>query len=58
MLWPEEDPLFSMDWADRLPEFFSDASLTPIPNCGHLVPPKAPEIFANSILESSRPTKG
>jgi len=49
MLWPEQDPLFSIEWADRLSEFFTDATLTTIPNCGHFVPLEAPHVFATAI---------
>jgi len=50
MLWPENDPLFPVEWADKISEFFTDAKLTIIQNCGHFVPLEAPAIFANAIL--------
>jgi len=50
MLWPEQDPLFTIEWADRLPEFFAAAKLTTIPDCGHFVPLEAPEVFASAIV--------
>ena len=51
MLWPEQDPLFSIEWADRLSEFFTNAILEPVPNCGHFVPLELPHVFTNAILE-------
>ncbi|PRY47988.1 pimeloyl-ACP methyl ester carboxylesterase [Geodermatophilus tzadiensis] len=49
VLWPSHDPLFPAEWADRLGEFFSDVSVTPLPGCGHFVPVEAPEAFAEAI---------
>ena len=54
MLWPEQDPLFPIEWADRLSEFFTDVTLTAVPNCGHFVPLEAPEFFASAILNHIR----
>lgn len=54
MLWPEKDSLFPIEWADRLPDYFKDATLTPVPDCGHFVPLEAPETFANAILNQIR----
>lgn len=51
VLWPENDPLFPTEWADKLADFFTDASLLPVPNCGHFVPLEAPEFFANAIVD-------
>lgn len=50
MLWPEQDTLFPIEWADRLSEFFTDANLELIPNCGHFVPLESPRVFANAIV--------
>ena len=49
VLWPAHDPLFPAAWADRLDEFFSDVSLTPLPDSGHFVPLEAPDAFAAAI---------
>ncbi|MEV7608498.1 alpha/beta hydrolase [Microbacterium sp. NPDC089320] len=49
MLWPTDDPLFPIAWADRLPEHFTDAVLTPVPGSGHFVPIEAPDAFAAAI---------
>ncbi|HLM03836.1 MAG TPA: alpha/beta hydrolase [Blastococcus sp.] len=49
LLWPSHDPLFPLEWADRLGEFFSDVTLTPVLDTGHFVPLEAPEAFAAAI---------
>ena len=49
VLWPAHDPLFPAAWADRLDEFFSDVSLTPLPDSGHFVPLEAPDAFAAAV---------
>ncbi|WP_214322392.1 alpha/beta fold hydrolase [Nonomuraea sediminis] len=51
VLWPEHDPLFPVEWSDRIAEFFSDAHLTFIPDCGHFVPVERPETVADAIRE-------
>jgi pimeloyl-ACP methyl ester carboxylesterase len=48
-LWPAHDPLFPAAWADRLDEFFTDVTLTPLPDSGHFVPLEAPDAFAAAI---------
>ena len=50
MLWPENDPLFSLEWTDKLPDYFSNFTLNLVPDCGHFVPLEAPEVFAKAIL--------
>ena len=52
MLWPEHDPLFPREWADRLDEFFADVRLTDMPGTGHFSPLEAPEALTDLILES------
>jgi len=49
VLWPGHDPLFPLEWADRLDEFFADVTLTPLPDAGHFVPLEAPEAFASAV---------
>jgi pimeloyl-ACP methyl ester carboxylesterase len=49
VLWPGHDPLFPPEWADRLGEFFTDVTLTPLSDAGHFVPVEAPEAFAAAI---------
>jgi pimeloyl-ACP methyl ester carboxylesterase len=52
VLWPEHDPLFPREWADRLGEFFSDVAVTPVDGVGHYVPLEAPEAFAGAVREA------
>lgn len=49
VLWPELDPLFPPAWADRLDEFFANATLIPLPGVGHFVPLEAPDELAAAI---------
>ncbi len=49
MLWPEHDPLFPPEWGDRLDEWFSDVTVTPLPGAGHFSPLEAPEAYATAI---------
>jgi len=49
ILWPTDDPLFPLEWADRLDEWFADVRLTVVPNTGHFVPVEAPRAFADAI---------
>jgi pimeloyl-ACP methyl ester carboxylesterase len=55
-LWPAHDPLFPAAWADRLDEFFTDVSLTRLPDSGHFVPLEAPDAFASAIRGALGPT--
>jgi pimeloyl-ACP methyl ester carboxylesterase len=49
VLWPGHDPLFPAQWSDRIDEFFSAATLTPLPDSGHFSPLEAPAAFAGAI---------
>jgi pimeloyl-ACP methyl ester carboxylesterase len=49
VLWPEHDPLFPRGWSDRIPEFFSAATLRDLPGVGHFSPLEAPRQFAQAI---------
>jgi pimeloyl-ACP methyl ester carboxylesterase len=49
VLWPEHDPLFPREWGDRIPEFFSDATLQDLAGVGHFSPLEAPGQFARAI---------
>ncbi|WP_104525216.1 alpha/beta fold hydrolase [Blastococcus atacamensis] len=49
VLWPAHDPLFPAAWGDRLGEFFTDVTVTPVPDAGHFLPLEAPEAFASAI---------
>jgi pimeloyl-ACP methyl ester carboxylesterase len=52
VLWPEHDPLFPVDWSDRLQEFFSDVTVTRLSGCGHFSPLEASDAFASAIHDS------
>jgi len=49
VLWPAHDPLFPSAWSDRLGEFFTDVTLTALPDAGHFVPLEAADEFASAI---------
>jgi len=51
VLWPGHDPLFPVEWSDRIDEFFSAATVRPLPDAGHFSPLEAPGEFAAAILE-------
>ena len=51
VLWPEHDPLFPREWGDRLDEFFSDVTVTDLPEAGHFSPLEAPDAYAAAIRE-------
>jgi pimeloyl-ACP methyl ester carboxylesterase len=53
VLWPEHDPLFPLEWADRVDEFFSAVTLRRLPDAGHFSPLEAPDRFAEAIREAS-----
>jgi pimeloyl-ACP methyl ester carboxylesterase len=54
VLWPAHDPLFPLEWADRLDEFFSAATLSRLPHSGHFSPLEAAEEFSAAIQEALR----
>ncbi|MGZ4293024.1 MAG: alpha/beta fold hydrolase [Solirubrobacteraceae bacterium] len=49
VLWPAHDPLFPIEWADRVDAFFSAATLRRLPDAGHFSPLEAPAEFAAAI---------
>jgi pimeloyl-ACP methyl ester carboxylesterase len=49
VLWPTEDPLFPVAWADRLDDFLADAELRVLEDVGHFVPLEAPGAVAAAI---------
>jgi pimeloyl-ACP methyl ester carboxylesterase len=51
VLWPAHDPLFPVEWSDRLDEFFADVDLRVLPNAGHFSPLEAPDAIAGAIRE-------
>jgi pimeloyl-ACP methyl ester carboxylesterase len=52
VLWPEHDPLFPPEWADRLDAYFSHFSVTPVPDAGHFSPLEEPHAFAGAIRDT------
>jgi pimeloyl-ACP methyl ester carboxylesterase len=51
VLWPGHDPLFPVEWSDRLDEFFADVDLRDLPESGHFSPLEAPDEVAAAIRE-------
>ncbi|MEJ8277595.1 alpha/beta fold hydrolase [Pseudonocardia spirodelae] len=54
-LWPEHDPLFPRDWSDRVGEFFTDVTVTPVDGVGHFVPVEAPDAVAAAVSAATAP---
>jgi pimeloyl-ACP methyl ester carboxylesterase len=55
VLWPGHDPLFPVEWSDRLDEFFSQATLESLPEAGHFSPLEAADRFAAAIAAALTP---
>ena len=49
VLWPEHDPLFPLQWSDRLEQFFADVSFSSVPASGHFLPVEAPDVVAQAV---------
>jgi pimeloyl-ACP methyl ester carboxylesterase len=49
VLWPTDDPLFPVAWADRLDDFLARAELRVLNGIGHFVPLEAPDEVAGAI---------
>jgi pimeloyl-ACP methyl ester carboxylesterase len=52
VLWGDRDPLFPVEWADRIGEFFADATLETLPGVGHFTPLEAPDAMADGVRRS------
>ena len=50
VLWPQHDPLFPRQWADRLEHYFIDVRLHLADDVGHFTPLECPDQFAELIL--------
>ncbi len=50
VLWPGHDPLFPLQWADRLGHYFTDVRLHIADGAGHFTPLESPEHFAQLVL--------
>jgi len=46
VLWPTRDPLFPIDWSDRIGYYFAEATLTRLDRSGHFTPVERPREFA------------
>jgi pimeloyl-ACP methyl ester carboxylesterase len=53
VLWPPHDPLFPVQWSDRLDEFFTDARLTCLDGGGHFTPLERPHDFAAAVTAAA-----
>jgi pimeloyl-ACP methyl ester carboxylesterase len=53
VVWPTDDPLFPVAWADRLDDFFADAELHVLNGVGHFVPLEAPGEVAAAIRSAT-----
>ncbi len=53
VLWPDQDPLFPLAWADRMDSFFSRATLRTLPGAGHFLPVEAAETLAAAIIAAA-----
>lgn len=58
VLLPQHDPLFPRAWADRLDDYFVDATPHLVDGVGHFTPLECPAEFANLILDRVRPSQG
>jgi pimeloyl-ACP methyl ester carboxylesterase len=50
ILGGREDPIFPIEWADRIDEFFADATFQVLPGVGHFTPLEAPDAMADAVL--------
>lgn len=57
VLWPQHDPLFPREWADRLEHYFTDVTLHSAFDAGHFTPLECPEQFAELILIRAAPSQ-
>jgi pimeloyl-ACP methyl ester carboxylesterase len=59
VLWPPHDPLFPVEWSDRVSEFFADIRVTRLDGGGHFTPLERPHDFAAAVAAATardRPT--
>ena len=49
VLWPSHDPLFPIDWSDRIDDYFGDARLTRLDRSAHFTPVERPREFAAAV---------
>jgi pimeloyl-ACP methyl ester carboxylesterase len=53
VLWPAHDPLFPLEWSDRLGIFFANARLTCLDGAGHFTPLERPHDFAAAVTAAA-----
>jgi pimeloyl-ACP methyl ester carboxylesterase len=51
VLWGERDPVLRVEWADRLPDYFADVTVSTAPGCGHFVHYENPELANAAVVE-------
>jgi pimeloyl-ACP methyl ester carboxylesterase len=49
ILWGKADPVMRVEWADRIPDYFSNVSIDLLEGIGHFVPFEAPEKVIEAI---------
>ena len=49
--WGASDPILKVEWADRLPDYFSDCDFAPVEGAGHFVAYERPEVAVQEISE-------
>lgn len=49
VLWGESDPILRSAWADRLGEFFTEVTVTTVPEAGHFVHYEKPDLACHEI---------
>jgi pimeloyl-ACP methyl ester carboxylesterase len=55
VLWPQHDPLFPPEWADRLEHYFIEVTVHIASGAGHFTPLECPDQFAELVLIRARP---
>jgi len=58
VVWGDQEPLFPLEWADRIGEFFADATLEVLPGIGHFTPLEAPDAVAGGVRRMLARTSG
>jgi pimeloyl-ACP methyl ester carboxylesterase len=58
VVWGDQEPLFPLEWADRIGEFFADATLEVLPGIGHFTPLEAPDAVADGVRRMLARTSG
>jgi len=51
ILWAENDPVFPHAWSDNVLDFYPNAELRSVPQCGHFVFREKPEMVNQAIAE-------